>query len=64
MCKSITEKTGVAYYSITDISRKGLEEPDLIATDGLHPSETMYAEWVKRILAEVEISRPDTKDKD
>jgi len=64
MCKSITEKTGVAYYSITDISRKGLEEPDLVATDGLHPSETMYAEWVKRILAEVEISHSDTKDKD
>jgi lysophospholipase L1-like esterase len=48
MCKSITEKAGVAYYSITDISRKGLQVPDLVASDGLHPSEKMYAEWVER----------------
>jgi lysophospholipase L1-like esterase len=61
MCKAISEKAGVAYFSITDISRKGLEEPDLVATDGLHPSEKMYAEWVERILADVEISHTDTK---
>jgi len=51
--KSITEKLGVKYYSITEISRKGLIEPDLVASDGLHPSEKMYSEWVKRILSDV-----------
>lgn len=50
--KKITEKLGVKYINITDISRRGLNEPDLVATDGLHPSEKMYAEWVSRILSE------------
>jgi lysophospholipase L1-like esterase len=50
--KKITEKLGVKYINITDISRRGLKEPDLVATDGLHPSEKMYAEWVSRILSE------------
>lgn len=44
--KKITEKYGVNYYDITPISRRGLAEPDLIASDGLHPSSKMYAEWV------------------
>ena len=36
--ESITKKWGVKYYSITDISRRGLTETDLVAFDGLHPS--------------------------
>lgn len=48
--KSITEQAGVTYINITDISRRGLAEPDLVATDGLHPSGKMYSEWVTRIL--------------
>jgi lysophospholipase L1-like esterase len=48
--KSITEKVGVKYVSITDISRKGLEQPELVATDGLHPSGKMYGLWVDRIM--------------
>lgn len=48
--KSISESKGVAYINITDISRKGLAQPDLIASDGLHPSGKMYTEWVKLIL--------------
>ena len=51
--KSITEKLGVKYYSITDISRQGLARPELIASDGLHPSEKMYTLWVERILSDV-----------
>lgn len=46
----ITKKLGVKYYYITDISRKGLDEPGLVAFDGLHPSGKMYSEWVERIL--------------
>lgn len=48
----ITERLGVKYINITDISRRGLKEPDLVASDGLHPSGKMYALWVERILDE------------
>ena len=48
--KSISEKYGIKYFYITDISRKGLDDPALVAEDGLHPSGKMYSEWVKVIL--------------
>lgn len=47
--KRITESMNVAYTDITPISRKGLAEPSLVASDGLHPSGKQYAEWVKRL---------------
>jgi lysophospholipase L1-like esterase len=53
--ESICDKYGVKYYDITDISRRGLDEPDLVAADGLHPSEKMYSEWVEVILNDVTI---------
>lgn len=53
--ETISRKLGVKYYNITDISRRGLAEPDLVAFDGLHPSGKMYAEWVDRILSDAEI---------
>ena len=59
--KSIADKLGVKYYSITDISRKGIAEPDLVASDGLHPSEKMYAEWVERIRTDLKMARPGEK---
>ncbi|MFZ6010036.1 MAG: SGNH/GDSL hydrolase family protein [Bacteroidota bacterium] len=52
--KSITEKYGIKYFNITDVSRKGFDEPALVASDGLHPSGKMYAEWVKIILKGLE----------
>jgi lysophospholipase L1-like esterase len=51
--KTIASKNGVTYVNITDISRRGLKEPDLIAKDGLHPSGKMYALWVERIMKEL-----------
>lgn len=48
--KSIAEKKGVKYINITDISRQGLNDPSLVAEDGLHPSGKMYRLWVDRIL--------------
>jgi lysophospholipase L1-like esterase len=51
--KSITENAGVKYVNITDISRKGLEQPDLVADDGLHPSGKMYRLWVDRIMLSI-----------
>ena len=47
--RKITEKFGVKYFYITEISRKGFEDPELVASDGLHPSGKMYGEWVKLI---------------
>jgi lysophospholipase L1-like esterase len=47
--RSITEKYGVKYFNITDISRKGFDDPELVANDQLHPSGKMYTEWVKVI---------------
>ena len=51
--KRITLKKGVAYIDITDISRMGLKQPDLVADDGLHPSGKMYAMWVDRIMQQL-----------
>lgn len=48
--KKISKKYKVVYYNITDISRKGLEEPSLVAPDKLHPSGKMYTLWTERIL--------------
>jgi len=48
--KRISEQYNVAYHNITDISRKGLEEPSLVADDKLHPSGKMYTLWMERIL--------------
>jgi len=45
----ITEKYKIKYFSITEISRKGLEDPALVAADGLHPSGKMYTQWVEVI---------------
>lgn len=47
--KNICEKYEIKYISITDISREGLNDPDLVANDGLHPSGKMYALWAERI---------------
>jgi lysophospholipase L1-like esterase len=41
---------GIVFVSITDITRKGLENPNLVASDGLHPSKSAYALFVERML--------------
>ena len=51
--KKISKKQGIRYIDITDISRKGLDQPDLVASDGLHPSGKMYSLWVERIVKEI-----------
>lgn len=47
--KRITKKYKITYIDITEISRKGLEDPTLVAEDGLHPSGRMYSLWVELI---------------
>jgi lysophospholipase L1-like esterase len=36
------------------MSREGLQNPDLLAEDGLHPSAKMYTGWVNLMLRDVE----------
>lgn len=44
------ERLGVYYIDVTPASREAANEPDLIASDGLHPSGKMYAGWVELAL--------------
>lgn len=53
--KRITEGYGITYFNITDISRMGLEDPELVASDGLHPSGKQYSLWVDRISKGLEV---------
>ena len=38
------------YADIVDASRQAKDEPDLTASDGLHPSAAMYRRWIDIIL--------------
>ena len=40
---------GLKYVDVTEISRRGINEPNLITNDNLHPSGIMYLEWAKKI---------------
>jgi lysophospholipase L1-like esterase len=44
--KSMTDSLNVSYINITPISQMGLTNPELVASDGLHPSAAMYKMWV------------------
>jgi lysophospholipase L1-like esterase len=48
--KMITDKHQITYINITGISQEGLDKPELVAEDGLHPSGKQYTLWVERIL--------------
>ncbi len=45
-----TKKAGAHYIDITPISREAVNDPSLIAGDGLHPSGKMYTEWAELAL--------------
>jgi len=49
--QSQTALVGVRYVNITDITRRGLDEPRLVASDGLHCSEVAYALFVDRFYS-------------
>jgi lysophospholipase L1-like esterase len=51
--KQISESYGVTYINVTEISRRGLAQPILVAGDGLHPSAQQYSEWVGLLLPKV-----------
>jgi len=47
--KNFANINGLKYVDVTEISRRAIYQPALIADDNLHPSGIMYLEWVKKI---------------
>lgn len=45
-----TNMAGPHYVDITPLSRQAVDDPSLIAPDGLHPSGKMYAMWAEKVL--------------
>ncbi|MGB5941673.1 MAG: SGNH/GDSL hydrolase family protein [Leeuwenhoekiella sp.] len=52
--KSISKDLEITFLNITDITRRGLDQPNLVASDGLHPSAEAYRLFVERLLPLVE----------
>ena len=48
--KSFANINGLKYVDVTEISRRVINEPNLITSDNLHPSGLMYLEWAKKIF--------------
>jgi acyl-CoA thioesterase I len=48
--KNYCETNNIAFINITDITRLGLQQTNLVASDGLHPSKIAYSKFVERIL--------------
>jgi len=48
--KNYCIQNNIEFVDITDITREGLNQPLLVATDGLHPSELAYSRFVERLL--------------
>lgn len=49
--KEECEKLDIKFYDITEISR--INDKDMIASDGLHPSGKMYNMWVDKIYSDI-----------
>ena len=49
----------VTFITITDITRQGLDNPSLVASDGLHPSESAYKLFVERMLPTAKVALQD-----
>jgi len=57
--KRIADEFNVPFYNITPISRDAADHPDLVASDGLHPSGLMYKSWVDQIVNQVAEKLPE-----
>lgn len=49
----------IVFVGITDITRQGLNNPNLVASDGLHPSQSAYMLFVERILPKAKVTLQD-----
>lgn len=55
--RSVALRYDIPVYDITPISRLGLDEPRLVADDGLHPSGAQYRRWVEEVLLPLVVAR-------
>jgi len=60
VCREESERAGAQWIDVTGTSREGLRQPDLLTTDLLHPSGTMYHAWALSVLAS--LKRSDTHE--
>jgi len=58
--RQVADSLQIAYFDITPISRQGLQIPAYVANDGLHPSGLQYTEWVKLMLAYIDLQLTGT----
>jgi lysophospholipase L1-like esterase len=58
--RRVADEYGITFIDITEISREGLNNPSLVASDGLHPSKDQYALWVQAIMPRLNVVRPLT----
>lgn len=48
--KGVATSYGIPVFDITKISREGLDDPELLSSDRLHPSGKQYKRWVDEVL--------------
>lgn len=53
IAQKIATLRDISFIDITGISRKAKDNPELIASDGLHPSGEMYKLWVDKMYKQV-----------
>ncbi|QLE00699.1 SGNH/GDSL hydrolase family protein [Galbibacter sp. BG1] len=51
--KKTADIMGVSFVNITNITREGLRNSNLVASDGLHPSKEAYSSFVAQIILEI-----------
>ncbi|MEL7534496.1 MAG: SGNH/GDSL hydrolase family protein [Bacteroidota bacterium] len=44
--QTVCEAREIPFFNITPISREAVNDPELVASDNLHPSGKMYGQWV------------------
>lgn len=52
----IADNYDIPFVNITPVSREGLDKPEYVAGDNLHPSEQMYTKWVDLILPLIRVT--------
>lgn len=50
--KAIANRYDIPFYNITPISQEARQDPELVASDNLHPSGKQYRRWVAEVLLE------------
>lgn len=50
VARSMAAAAGSRFVDVTPISRLAATEPTLLAGDALHPSATMYRQWVDQVI--------------